>query len=72
MNRLGYLHKDVTDYFQKYWNVEIKDIYLRLLSSPEDEDHSKALSNFWSEAKVLENYPTNIEEAIVMFLNYFL
>lgn len=37
------LQQNVTDYFQKYWNEEIRDIYLRLLSSPEDEDKTKAL-----------------------------
>ena len=34
-DRLSALHKDVTDYFQKYWNVEVKEEYLRLLSSSE-------------------------------------
>ena len=72
IKRLEVLHKDVTDYFEKYWNVEVKEIYLRLLSSPQPEDQSKALTGFWSEAKELGEYPPNIEEAIVMFLNYFL
>lgn len=47
-HRLNSLHKDVVDYFEKYWNVEIKEEYLRLLSSPEREDHNKALTNFWA------------------------
>lgn len=62
----------MTDYFSKYWNVEVKEEYLRLLSSPDEGDHAKALSNFWSQAKTLEVYPPNIEEALVMYFNYFL
>ena len=45
---------------------------MRLLSSPERQDHNKALTNFWAEVKQLESYPGNLEQAIVMFFNYFL
>jgi hypothetical protein len=72
IHRLNSLHKDVTDYFQKYWNREVKEEYMRLLSSPEPEDHGRALSNFWAEARGLPQFPANLEEAVVMFFNYFL
>jgi hypothetical protein len=45
---------------------------MRLLSSYENQDHGKALTNFWGEVKILGEFPENIEEAIVMFFNYFL
>jgi hypothetical protein len=72
IHRLNGLHKDVTDYFSKYWNREVKEEYLRLLSSPDTADHGRALSNFWGEVSKLSHFPDNIEEAVVMFFNYFL
>jgi hypothetical protein len=45
---------------------------LRLLSSIDTIDHGKALSNFWTEVRALQSFPPNIEEAVVMYFNYFL
>ena len=50
----------------------IKDGYLRYLSSAMTEDHNTALVDFWSDIQQMEEITPEIEEAVVMYYNYFL